>query len=741
MTTLPKLVAALLLLPLTAAFALPLAAPAAAAGALGEEPTEPTFAPGAAVSAQSVGRRLLVQVEVDADPAEVDAALAAAGGQVVERIDELDVLVVDVAGAPEPVIARLDASPAIVHAEPDLAVQAVGRTPNDPIYPDQWSLPRINAPAAWTTSTGSSQVTIAVLDTGVDAGHEDLRGAVIGGHDFVDRDADPDDEHGHGTMSAGVAAARTDNLRGMAGVCWTCSVLAVRVLDDAGQGTVGDVIAGIRYAADAGADIITLSLGSPTASNALALAVDYAADKGALIVASAGNFGREPHATQPVYPAAYANVVGVAGSNAEDRRYDWSSHGGWVALAAPGCNVATRPGLPSYGWYCGTSSAAPVVAGVAGLALAKYPTATSTQLRAALEGSATAVPFVAHGRVDAAGTLDALERAGLPSAPAVGDSGQPTDPGDAVSPVRHAGENRYDTAARAVRATFSGPVERAYVATGDDFPDALAAGPVAAAAGGPVLLTAPGALPEVTAAALTELAPADIVVVGGRSAVADAVLAEIRAATGVQPRRVHGADRYETAAQVAREAFPDGADVAYVATGENFADALAGTPAAAVDDAPMLLTAQARLPGATRDALRALQPATVIVLGGTGAVANAVLDDIESAIAVRPRRVSGSDRYETAAKVAARAFPDRAQVNVLATGANFPDALVGGPVAAHLRGPLLLVRTDVLPPVAAEVLRTTAPSTVLALGGRSVLADATLAAAVEAAEVGHRQHD
>jgi putative cell wall-binding protein/sugar phosphate isomerase/epimerase len=196
---------------------------------------------------------------------------------------------------------------------------------------------------------------------------------------------------------------------------------------------------------------------------------------------------------------------------------------------------------------------------------------------------------------------------------------------------RRAGDDRYATAAAVAAAVFPGGVDRAVVATGEDFPDALAGG--TAAAGGPVLLTRPDALPEATRAELERLAPAAITVVGGLAAVSDAVVAELQAIAPTT--RVAGATRYDTAAAAAEVVTATGGTV-LVATGEAFPDALAATGVAAAAGEPVLLVQPDALPDATRAALVRLAPTAVLVLGGTAAVGDAVLDDIRQALSARP---------------------------------------------------------------------------------------------------------
>jgi subtilisin family serine protease len=310
-------------------------------------------------------------------------------------------------------LAALRAAPGVRWAEPQHVVRAT-RTPNDPLFRRQWSLTAVRAPRAWDRTTGG--VLVAVLDTGVDAGHPDLRGKVVAGGDFVDGDADPTDEQGHGTAVAGVVAARTHDRTGVAGASWGATVLAERVLDHDGVGSGCAAAVAVVDAADAGAKVINLSLGGPGTScpAVYAEAFRYARDKGALVVVSSGNEAGNGNPT--VYPGACDGVLSVGATDRGDRRAAFSTFGPTLDLVAPGDAVLVllRKGADDFGYEVGsgTSYAAPLVAGVAALALARTPSLTPDALAARLVG--TARDLGPRGRDDAfgAGLLDAARAVG-----------------------------------------------------------------------------------------------------------------------------------------------------------------------------------------------------------------------------------------------------------------------------------------------------------------------------------------
>jgi subtilisin family serine protease len=244
----------------------------------------------------------------------------------------------------------------------------------------QWALDRVRAETAWSIGGRGDGATIAIVDSGVDLRHEDLKGSFVKGYDFVDDDADPSDEHGHGTHVAGIAAARADNEIGIAGVAPEAKIMPVRVLDADGRGTGSDVDAGIRWAADHGADVINLSLSDGDIlveslfGDALNESLDYAWSKGAVPVVVSGNDGF--FRTQ----LASADGVMVTATGPDDTKASYANSVGFAkwAIAAPGgtpesqssmvfSTLWTRSGRTHYGWAYGTSMAAPHVSGAAAI--------------------------------------------------------------------------------------------------------------------------------------------------------------------------------------------------------------------------------------------------------------------------------------------------------------------------------------------------------------------------------------
>ncbi len=353
---------------------------------------------------------------------------AQVNGRVVDEIRALNALVVEVpASQLDAALALFRHDPNILYAEPDGIVQATF-TPNDPEYPvHQYGPQIVEADKAWDITKGDPGIVVAVVDTGVDYTHEELTGKVVLGYDFVNDDADPMDDNGHGTHVAGIIAAATNNGVGVASVGYNTRVMAVKVLNASGSGFYSTVAQGITYAADHGARIINLSLRGTVSSPILEDAVTYAWNKGVLVVAAAGNDG----SNMLVYPAAYPHVVAVSATDWNDNRWSLSNYGDYVDLAAPGVGIVSTDwagGVGPYAARSGTSMAAPHVAAVAALALAVNPNLTNAELESLLtttaddKGDPGWDPYYGAGRVNAyRAVLAAQEAARNVTGATVGD--------------------------------------------------------------------------------------------------------------------------------------------------------------------------------------------------------------------------------------------------------------------------------------------------------------------------------
>ncbi|MFA5031395.1 MAG: S8 family serine peptidase [bacterium] len=280
-------------------------------------------------------------------------------------------------------------NPDVLYVEPDYIAHSCA-TPNDSYFGEQWGLNKIQAEAAWDTTTGDTSVVIGILDTGIDTAHpdivnnlwinkdeipgnsidDDVNGFVddVYGWNFVSNNNNPNDDAGHGTHCAGIAGAVTNNGTGVAGVSWKSKVMAVKVLNNNGTGLYSNIALGIVYAANNNAKIINMSLGGYASSTLLenALINAYATS---VPVGAAGNDNKE----QLFYPACFSTVLAVAATDSNDVKWDGSNYGSWVDLSAPGVSIYNTR-LNDYARFTGTSQAAPFVSGVAALIAAYKPT-------------------------------------------------------------------------------------------------------------------------------------------------------------------------------------------------------------------------------------------------------------------------------------------------------------------------------------------------------------------------------
>jgi subtilisin family serine protease len=330
-------------------------------------------------------------------------------------------------------LGRVLADPRVRRAEVD-HVRRIAAPPNDPLFDEQWNLRAVHAPEAWELTTGSPDVVVAVLDTGIISGHPDLNGRLVPGYpesaDDGDnrRDADPTDTGGiessrlHGTHVAGIIGAATNNRLGIAGLDGRCSVMPVRVLGvRGGDGLDSDIAEAVRWAsglpvgklppAERPADVLNLSFGGPTVSFTLQRAIDQALSRGVLVVVAAGNGGAD---ARTYSPGGLDSVISVGASSKSGQRADYSNHGPRVDLLAPGGDGSIsdngdgtslpegilstyrdeghfdNPAGPGFSYYplTGTSQAAPHVAAAASLARALWPALRQPQLSALLNLSA-----------------------------------------------------------------------------------------------------------------------------------------------------------------------------------------------------------------------------------------------------------------------------------------------------------------------------------------------------------------
>jgi subtilisin family serine protease len=404
----------------------------------------------------------------------IEASLRLDGAQVVQTTGGQSVA----AAARE-----LNADPAVDYAEPNY-VYSVQTTPNDPSYPSQWDMAKIDAPSAWGVTTGSASVKVGIVDTGVQWDHPDLAanvdpqhgddfigGCTSGGWSSACGDSDPTDQHGHGTHVAGTIGAAGNNGVGVSGVNWRSDLLAARVCDAGGSCPDSAIAEGIDYAGDQGAKVVNISLGGGGPAPG---AIDQAIDDhpGTLFVIAAGNASSNDDLT-PSWPCNFSltdgNVLCVASTDSNDALSSFSNYGiASVGLAAPGRSIYSTYYGSSYTTMSGTSMATPHVTGAAALLFAAVPTASVSQVKqalldgvdplAGLQGKTTS-----GGRLNVSKSMTAL---GQQPPPAPAPSSPPASGGSGGSSQGSSGGSSGGGSPTPVAPAPSSPTSPSYGGTG-----------------------------------------------------------------------------------------------------------------------------------------------------------------------------------------------------------------------------------------------------------------------------------
>ncbi len=314
---------------------------------------------------------------------------------------------------------------AIAWAEPNGVVRMSSRIPNDYWYNSQQGhLVLMGLPDAWAITTGDAQP-IAIIDTGVDLDHPDLSAKLwinpnevagngvdddgngyvddVHGWNFVGSNSQPQDDQGHGSHVAGIAAAGTNNGIGIAGMSWQATIMPIKVLNNAGNGTFANLAAGIIYAVDNGTRVINLSLGGTTTSTTVAESVSYAQNHGCLVLAAAGNSG----ISAIEFPASLPGVIAVGATTADDERWSNSNFGPELSVTAPGENITSANAAGSYVQQSGTSMSTAHASGLAALVWSVRPDFTAVQIARLITETAHDIaspgwdPYTGWGRLDA----------------------------------------------------------------------------------------------------------------------------------------------------------------------------------------------------------------------------------------------------------------------------------------------------------------------------------------------------
>ncbi len=675
---------------------LPGASPAGAASS----PTPPSGRPagGPWGAADTVAGSLLVTVQTPTSDTWA-ARVRDRGLPALRQVSRLSdrVLRVDVTpGREAAAAAALLALDGVVAVEPDRRLEFTA-VPDDELFAQQWAHTLTGVGQAWDRTTGSSDVVVAVLDSGVDARHPELGGVV----EQVDASTGSilpgtlDNDRcavGHGTWVAGVVGAEGNDVQGVAGVNWQVSIVDVSLTSPDGDcrgPSDSAVIAALDYVAGGTGrrvDIVNMSFGGVRSQCPAAYATAIADVRGAgiTLVASAGNGEADPQlAGRPSVPASCDGVISVGAVGRDGSTASYSTANQWVDLTAPGGDPAdgrdprdaealiltTARGGGTEG-VAGTSFSAPYVSGVAALLLAADPALAPDDIEAVLEATAEDLGPVGRDRAYGWGLVQAgaaMQRVGAGDIPALQpDPDFPVGSGAIdVDVLRLAGASPTEAVRQAVaisRAIFDDrSAPHAVVARMDDYADALAGSSLGYGLG-PLLFTAttgPLAAPTRTELQRVLQPGATVYLMGGPAALPASLEGELRQ-LGFVPVRFAGAAREDTAALagremrqlVARSPFPD-LDAVVVATRGDWPDAVAAGSLGAHWGMPVLLTAPETLHPATRAALGEFAPATVYVVGGTAVLSEAVESDLRTTTGAEVTRLSGPTRTGTAVAVAA----------------------------------------------------------------------------------------
>jgi len=641
---------------------------------------------------------------------------------------------------------KLRKSPGVLSVKPvrrfkTTVVKTMSVKPTDSLYPQQWGLSKADVQKAWDLGATGKGIIIAVVDTGVDLVHPDLKDNILSGYNAITGNEGSNsvqDRNGHGTHVSGIIAAELNGI-GIVGVAYQAKILPIKSLTRAGEGSDDCIADGIVWATDHEAKIINLSLGSSSESDVLKEALQYSSDKGCLIVAAGGNKEADSTQTTISFPAADPHVLAITATNSNDQIAVFSLPGPQAALAAPGETIASDywNGSSGYASLDGTSMASPFVAGVAALVWSVHPELNAQQIRIDLENSALDLDSIGRdnsygfGRVNAYWAIRFADKSKPYPSPANLDwSGGIVQGGTANTsvslnvPARSFGLDPNLGVTLSVEGTSGS----------SDLPTGIL--PI----GDAISIQWSGSINKLLGLALTTLGdhPASdrvgyifhwsgsrwILIGGGINAptinagITEPGIYRVGYTLLSKNQRIAGNDRTQTSIMISQHQFSNGTDTVILARSDDYSDALTGVPLAYKVHAPILLTPSSRLPVDVFTEIQRLAPKKIILLGGTVALSPTIEQQLQGSFSLE--RLGGVTRYETAALIAS-ALGTIGQA-IIVNGNNFPDAISIASTAAQHGMPILITDTHSMPEETDIIMRQLLISETIVGGGEAVVA-------------------
>ncbi|WLR55511.1 cell wall-binding repeat-containing protein [Mesobacillus subterraneus] len=580
------------------------------------------------------------------------------------------------------VMNALKKDPYVVYAEEEKEYQYYSPPVNDAYFATYQlkDFNAIKAAEAWRSFIPKARPVVAVLDSGIDMSHPDLKNMIYKPYNILNGSSLPFDDVGHGTHVVGIIGAETNNKIGVASLSKGSYIMPIKIGTKNGISNI-DLADGIYHAVKNGASIINISVGGEY-SEYVEESCNYAYQKGVLVIAAAGNDG-VPYES---YPAAHNSVMAIAASDSRTNTLaDFSNYGDWISVAAPGVNIYSTYLSGKYATMDGTSMVSPMAASLAALIKNHHPGLTNNQLRWIMEASSEEYEgslYHSNGRMNAQNSLTlfkdysrAYGATSVETSNTISMTGWETALPGVLMPEEL--ELNPDLPAREGRFVI--------MASNQSFPDSLAAGALSYKLDAPLLLTYPNSLRQSTIDTLGELQADQVLIMGGPGAVSDSVKSNLEQ-LGFEVHRLMGDDRFETAAAI-NDYIAKRSGKVIVTNARDFPDALSVSAFAGSEQIPIVFVERNSIPEATKEFLNKYKFSKAIVIGGPGVVSDQVLKQLPNG-----ERIGGADRFDTNRKVI-NYFKPTSDFNgvILATGRNFPDALSGAPVSAKLDYPLVLV--------------------------------------------------